>query len=560
MRQLGLQGRLVLAGLPAAAGLAVTAVLLLAGSDVVVDSPAFAGGALALAIGGLVAGIAVARHTAARLDEAAEAARSVTPATLLADLATTMATGKRPPPVAATPVDPVAAALVRVTTMLTTRALAAAYEHGEVVRATVSDAVLRLARHNQRLLDLQLSLLDDLEDAELDPDGLDRLFKLDHLATQMRRRNDALMVLTGAGSDDTHTATVAVRDVLRGAMSSVEAFTRVAIHSSAVAALRSPVASDLALLLAELIDNATRAAPSDAQVHVSATATQAGLLIEVVDDGPGFSPAELREVVALFDTRGAAPGHLPPGRRGLGLVIAARVADRNGFRVTFGTNGTTGGRATIEIPASLMTRLDADEGTDLDDAAVPIVVAQARRHDRLLARQHSQTASVATAAATSTAFVDWIPTAPRVPPSWNDAEGSVPAPTAFQPASQLSGDHGHPTGSRERSPVPASPPAGEERQQEQPLFRVAASTKSASTGLLGSTDRVAVGGLVRRVPGATRQSAGPSPRQPADTDIGPRDPDQIRARLASYRDGVARGRGGDPDRPNDRPAHEGWSQ
>jgi signal transduction histidine kinase len=551
MGRLGLQGRLVLAGIPAAAGLAVTAGLVLTDNAATVDTPAFAVGALALAVVGLAVGMVVARRTVATLDGAVEAAEAVTSATILDDLATTMATGTRPPPALDAAVDPVSAPLAHVMATLTTAALAAAYEHGEAVRASLSGAVVRLARHNQGLLDRQLSLLDDLEDAELDPDGLDRLFRLDHLATQMRRRNDALMVLTVGGGSDTNTAAVAVRDVLRGAMSAVEGFTRVAIHSSVVAAMPSPVASDLALLLAELIDNATRAAHVTTQVHVAAAITQAGLVIEVVDDGPGFSPTELREIAALFDLRGAAPGHLPAGKRGLGLVVAARVADRNGFRVTFGVNGISGGRVTVEVPASLVTRHEVDEGTDLEGGAVPIVVAQARRHDRLLARQHPGAASGDTA----TAFIDWQPTAPRVAPSVIEVDATVPAPVSFRPAPAAFRD-----GSPQRETSPAAPPRVDRPQPADSLYRVAAPAKPASSSLLGATDRVAVGGLVRRVPGATLDVDANATPEPADADIRPRDPDAVRARLASYRDGVARGRGGPPGRPSGRSPDKGWSQ
>jgi signal transduction histidine kinase len=544
MRRLGLQGRLILAGLPATAGLAIAAAMVLTGNGDAADTPAFGGGALALAVVGLVLGIAISRRTIATLDAAIDAAEAVTPAAVLDDLAITMATGRRPLPAPAGAVDPVSAPLAHTVATLTTTALAAAYEHGEAVRASVNDAVIRLARHNQGLLDRLLGLLDDLEDAELDPDGLERLFKLDHLATQMRRRNDALMVLAAVESSDTQTATVAVRDVLRGAVSAVEAFTRVVIDSSAVAALPSPVASNLALLLAEVIDNAARASHVTTSVHVSAAVTPAGLVIEVSDDGPGFSGADLREVAALFDIRAAAPTYLPQDRRGLGLVIAARVADRYGLRVSFATNGLSGGHVTIEVPARLVARQEVGEEPEIEGTAVPIVVAQARRHDRLLARQNAGAAGDDT----PTPFVDWQPTAPRVPPSVVTVDTHVPAPTTFRPAPAAMRAEGLPG-----EPAPAAAVPVERPQPIDALYRVAAPGRPGSSSLLGATDQVAVGGLVRRVPGASLRDDELGSAGPGDTDAGLRDPEAVRARLTSYRDGLARGRGD----ARDRSPHEG---
>jgi hypothetical protein len=52
-----------------------------------------------------------------------------------------------------------------------------------------------MSRRNRSLVDQQLSLIDRLERNEQDPDRLDSLFRLDHLAARMRRNSTNLLVL-----------------------------------------------------------------------------------------------------------------------------------------------------------------------------------------------------------------------------------------------------------------------------------------------------------------------------------------------------------------------------
>ncbi len=78
--------------------------------------------------------------------------------------------------------------------------------HREAVRLAAEQALLRgnvnaiftnLSRRNQSLIEGQLTLITDLENNEADPDQLENLFKLDHLATRMRRNGENLLILAG---------------------------------------------------------------------------------------------------------------------------------------------------------------------------------------------------------------------------------------------------------------------------------------------------------------------------------------------------------------------------
>src|SRR6476620_12260921 len=66
------------------------------------------------------------------------------------------------------------------------------------LRANVNDMFVNLSRRTQGLVERQLRLIDDLELGEQDSDRLAALFRLDHLATRMRRNGENLLVLAGA--------------------------------------------------------------------------------------------------------------------------------------------------------------------------------------------------------------------------------------------------------------------------------------------------------------------------------------------------------------------------
>ena len=66
------------------------------------------------------------------------------------------------------------------------------------LRHLVNDMFETMSRRNRSLVDQQLSLIDRLERNEEDPERLDSLFRLDHLAARMRRNGANLLVLAGA--------------------------------------------------------------------------------------------------------------------------------------------------------------------------------------------------------------------------------------------------------------------------------------------------------------------------------------------------------------------------
>ena len=88
-----------------------------------------------------------------------------------------------------------------------------------------------------------------------------QLYKLDHLATRIRRNAESLLVLSQADTSTGWQAPVAVAAVVRAALAEIENYERVLVRSLDAAPLQGRASADLAHLLAELIENGLRHSP-----------------------------------------------------------------------------------------------------------------------------------------------------------------------------------------------------------------------------------------------------------------------------------------------------------
>jgi signal transduction histidine kinase len=224
-------------------------------------------------------------------------------------------------------------------------------------RQTSYALMTNLARRNQSLIGRQLATLDELERDERDPDVLSGLFALDHLATRMRRNAENLLVLAGAPASSRGFAQpVPVEELLRGAAAEVEQYARVDVSVGVASAVAGHVVSDVAHLLAELLDNALACSPPDTQVTVGAAADAAGgLRLWVADEGIGMTTARLAEHnAALADPE----DELEVGAT-LGFPVVKRLAARHRIVVTLGVrDGGRGGLvAYVDVPASVVVAL-----------------------------------------------------------------------------------------------------------------------------------------------------------------------------------------------------------
>ncbi len=221
------------------------------------------------------------------------------------------------------------------------------------LRVLVNDMFETMSRRNKTLVDQQLSLIEDLERNEEDPQRLDSLFRLDHLATRMRRNGANLLVLAGAQTFREPGDPVPLRALLDAAASEVEEYQRVELGVLADCSVISSAATDSVHLLAELIDNALRYSPPTEPVRVRAVHTgSGGVLVEVDDAGLGMADADLR----IANIRLTAGGEVSPdSARHMGLFVAGRLARQHDMTVRLlRSDDGAGTTAQLYLPAELL--------------------------------------------------------------------------------------------------------------------------------------------------------------------------------------------------------------
>ncbi|MFE2978702.1 nitrate- and nitrite sensing domain-containing protein [Streptomyces sp. NPDC059258] len=234
--------------------------------------------------------------------------------------------------------------------------------HREAVRLAAEQAMLRgnvnaiftnLSRRNQSLIEGQLTLITDLENNEADPDQLESLFKLDHLATRMRRNGENLLVLAGEEPGRRWDQPVPLVDVLRAASSEVESYERIELSGVPEAEIHGRAVTDLVHLLAELLENATTFSSPQTKVRVTATRLPDGrVMVEIHDKGIGLTAedfADINHKLANPPTVDAAVSQR------MGLFVVGRLADRHGIRVQLRPSGEQAGTTSLVMLPDAIT-------------------------------------------------------------------------------------------------------------------------------------------------------------------------------------------------------------
>ncbi|TDC29311.1 sensor histidine kinase [Micromonospora sp. 15K316] len=346
------------------------------------------------------------------------------------------------------------------------------------LRRGLNEVFLNIARRSQSLVHRQLALLDRMERGTEDPDALAELFQVDHIATRLRRHAEDLVILAGAAPGRGWRNPVAVVDLVRGAISEVEAYDRVEIVDVQPAGVLGRAVGDVIHLLAELIENATAFSPPDTRVSVSGQRVANGYALEVTDQGLGMSDAALEEAGRRLSR---SPEFDPAESARLGLFVVARLAARHAVRVNLGRSEAGGITAVVLVPAELIT----------DEPAPGVGDVVGRMPDRRLTAARGRAAPRPRAA-----------TGRRAP---------APAPATAGPGTAVQG---------------LTPPAPSRLVEAQPPTAA------------GETTPADVDGLPRRV----RRRPPARSAHPADGTPSPRPPEEARRVMAALQAGTARGR------------------
>lgn len=250
-----------------------------------------------------------------------------------------------------------------------------------VLRRTVAESFVGLGRRNQNLLQRLLEAIGEVEDAEDDPVVLERLYRLDHLATRMRRNAESLLVLAGAEEVPRWDRPTPVSDVVRTALTEIEGDERVRLRRIEPVAVVGGIATDLAHMIAELIENALRHSPPTEHVEIGGKAVQGGCTLAVIDHGIGMEPDEL---AGANERLAGAQAFIASPSKQLGHYVTAVLAARHGITVRLSSSGAAGLTAGIHLPSHLLA-LPAASATDTPVAgkettgATPVVDPAAAR-------------------------------------------------------------------------------------------------------------------------------------------------------------------------------------
>lgn len=412
-------------------------------------------------------------------------------------------------------------------------AIRAAVDQAELRRG-VRDVFLSLARRSQTLVHRQLQLLDSMERREADAEELDDLFRVDHLATRMRRNAENLIVLSGAVPGRGWRNPVPLVDVVRGALAEVEDYARVTMLPVEAAALSGRAVGDVIHLLAELIENALSFSPPYTTVEVKGSLVANGFVVEIEDRGLGMSEPD----VARANEQLAQPPEFNlTSTAQLGLYVVGRLAERHGIRVRLRDSPYGGTTAIVLIPSSLVV--------DAQDASVP-----SRRAARLALGMGTRANGVIdNAAASAIAATDGgEQSAPSTPtafaadrvPTGDAASSASPSPTG--PGRAETAEH------LPRWPLPAQPTGPSTMDDEAATSTVdAARTRTP----LDDVDQEAATYTSAGLPWRRRQASLAPPLRGEPPNAEPlvdrsetpaRRPEDIRRMMASYQTGTLRGR------------------
>ncbi|MEE1927609.1 nitrate- and nitrite sensing domain-containing protein [Streptomyces sp. TRM 70351] len=416
----------------------------------------------------------------------------------------------------------------------------------EGVNDAVHGTFVQLARRSLGLIERQLALIESMEEKEAEPERLATLFKLDHMATRMRRHGENLLLLTGAEhATGHHPQPVPLLDVLRAAVSEIERYERVDLTSLPPhAQVAGFAADDVSHLVAELLDNATAFSPPNAEVQLSGWMLENGeVMLSVQDEGIGVTADRLAELNERLGEPGAQTPPSPerPDALGLGLYVVARLAARHGIRVQLRPQRQGGVAAVAVLPRALLPDRPAPgAGAGGDVAAgsapgLPGSVAEANsnvlptRGGRHAAPRPAPAAAPEPAVAPEPALAG-----EPVPPAAPSAAGAPtgPAPTGPAPTGPALPGPVRPSGPDEHGRTPDAVPAPRAAPAPAPASGQGDAAGAAPRRL---TDK----GLPKRTPHITAPTAGDDERRPARDRVS--HADELRKRLGGFQRGAREG-------------------
>jgi hypothetical protein len=366
-------------------------------------------------------------------------------------------------------------------------------------RRNVAEMFGHIGRRTQNLVGGQVSLIDELENEETNPERLAKLYRLDHISNRLRRSADSLVVISGADREESHLSPARLVDVVRLALAEIEEYTRVDVDIPLDLSVAPALVSGMVLICAELLENATSFSPPHTRVNVSARAVPGGARLVVADHGIGMPDDRLAEENARIARRERLD--LVPSQV-LGLFVVGRLARRHGLAVALSHTPDGGVTVGVDISGAQM----AGEWAAASGAPV-------------------------------------VPAAERSPAPWDSTEPAESVLTSYRSAAEPWRPGGlWPTEAEALSRVSD---LMQRNQLPWDAFEIARGLPAASPHRdLTPPPSIAADAeaqsLSRRIPGASLPSLEPSRRRAVGPPAAEQDPDAARSLVEQFESGVAR--------------------
>ncbi|NGO70422.1 sensor histidine kinase, partial [Streptomyces sp. SB3404] len=214
-----------------------------------------------------------------------------------------------------------------------------------------AQTLVTVARRGAQLNAVLTNELSSVQRDELDPERMEALFALDHLAIRMERNANNLLVLGGYGHGKVRSADAPCATVIYAAAQQIERYGRVSLgHVEQSIGVAARAVDDVAHLLAELLDNATRFSPPETRVGVAAWHLWDRAVLQIVDEGVGLPPERRAELNAELATPQRDVGAV----RSMGLQVVARLAARHGVTVELRASSGPGTIAEVILPKAVL--------------------------------------------------------------------------------------------------------------------------------------------------------------------------------------------------------------
>lgn len=297
-----------------------------------------------------------------------------------------------------------------------------------------------------------------------DPGILADLMAMDHANSQFGRRAQGIAVLCGGWLGRRETV-ASVFDVARSAQGRIRHFDRVRVNGQVNFSVVSRAVEPVAVVLAELLANATNYSAPGTPVEINIQAVPTGVCLIVDDAGLGMGQEEKDRAAALLSPQAAISVSslgIPPQ---FGFAVSGMLAARYGFRVSVDSVSPYGGvRAVVLIPDELLT-------TEVPQPAAAAEVPEA--YDSYGTQQQPEAAQ---------------------PDRWQQTPAPAPTPlfppadrrpdTATQQLAQITTTSGGLPKRRRKSPVSAVPPAAPQpvRSNEETASRLGAFQRGTRSG------------------------------------------------------------------------------